>query len=236
MSKKSKRTRDAAADAAAEAAAPGEPSAPGDDAAAGTGAGPEAAAVQPAPGEEAAARLEAEVAELRDRLLRAMAELENYRRRAERERQDIAKYAIAAFARDCLSVVDNLRRGLDSVSAADRKANPALETLAAGMELTERELLATLERHGIARIDPLGEPFDHNFHQAMLELEDKSAAPGTVVQVMQPGYTINGRLLRPALVGVAKGGPAPASGDVPKDAGPKDAGPKDAGGDVGVGS
>lgn len=156
----------------------------------------------------AAAR--AEAAEMKDRLLRTLAELENYRRRAEKERQDTAKFAIAAFARDMLTVADNLRRGLETVSAEDRKANPAVETLAAGMELTERETLATLERHGIRKVDPLGEPFDHNLHQAMMEIEDASKPAGTVAQVMQAGYVLNDRLLRPAMVAVAKGGPAAA--------------------------
>lgn len=149
----------------------------------------------------------AEAQEFRERYLRAVAELENYRRRAEKERQDTAKFAIAAFARDMLTMLDNLRRGLESVSAEERKDDPQLETLAAGMELTEREMLSTLERHGIEKVDPAGEPFDHNFHQAMMEVEDPSVPAGTVAQVMQAGYVINGRLLRPAMVAVAKGGP-----------------------------
>ena len=180
---------------------------------------PSAAGEAKAP-EDKVAKAQAEAAEAKDRYLRAVAELENYRRRAEKERQDTAKFAIASFARDTLPVLDNLRRGLDSVSADDRKATPALETLAAGMELTEREMLATLERHGIEKVDPQGQPFDHNFHQAMMEIEDASVAPGTVVQVLQAGYVLNGRLLRPALVGVAKGG----SKDAAKDAGKEEAG------------
>jgi len=171
---------------------------------------PENAGVAP---QDGLAKAQAEAAESKDRYIRAVAELENFRRRAEKERQDTAKFAIASFARDALPVLDNLRRGLDSVSADDRKANPALETLAAGMELTEREMLATLERHGIEKVDPQGQPFDHNFHQAMLEIEDASVAPGTVVQVLQSGYVLNGRLLRPALVGVAKGGSKDAARD-----------------------
>lgn len=173
---------------------------------------PEAAAVDA----DEAARLAQEAAELKDRLLRTMAELENFRRRAERERQDTAKFAISKFARDCLPVLDNLRRGLDSVPAEERAASPALEALAAGMELTEREMLATLERHGITRIDPQGQPFDHDFHQAMFEIEDTSVPQGTVVQVMQAGYVLNERLLRPAMVGVSRGGPRP--GEAPKEA------------------
>ncbi|MFT5539888.1 MAG: molecular chaperone GrpE [Alphaproteobacteria bacterium] len=160
------------------------------------------------------AEAQAEAAEHKDKMLRTLAELENFRRRAEKERQDVSKYAITAFARDCLTVVDNLRRGLESVTAEERQANPALETLAAGMELTEREMLATLERHGIEKIVPLDEPFDHNLHQSMLEMEDATKPAGSIVQVMQAGYVLNGRLLRPALVAVAKGGPK-AGADVP---------------------
>lgn len=151
----------------------------------------------------------ARIAELNEKLLRAMAELENYRRRAEKERRDTAKFAIAGFARDCLVVLDNLRRGLDTVTKEDREANPPLEALAAGMELTERELIATLERHGIEKIDPMGVPFDYDRHQAMFEVDDPSRPAGTVVEVVQPGYLLNDRLLRPAMVGVAKGGPKP---------------------------
>lgn len=149
---------------------------------------------------------QARAAELNDQLLRAVAELQNYRRRAEKERQDTAKFAISGFARDCLTVLDNLRRGLDSVSAEDRNGNPALAALAAGMELTEREMIAALERHGIEKVDALGTPFDYDRHQAMFEIDDPTRPPGTVVEVVQPGYLLNGRLLRPAMVGVAKGG------------------------------
>jgi len=158
-------------------------------------------------GEEPAPDYKLLAAELNDRLLRAVAELENYRRRAEKERQDTAKFAITGFARDSLTVLDNLRRGLDSVTSEDRDGNPVLEALAAGMELTEREVIATLERHGIEKVDPLGAPFDYDRHQAMFEVDDPNQPAGTVVEVMQPGYLLSGRLLRPAMVGVAKGGP-----------------------------
>ncbi len=170
---------------------------------------------EPAEADDALALAQREAADARDRALRALAELENYRRRADKERQDTAKYAVAAFARDVLPVVDNLRRGLDTVTADARKAEPGLDALAAGVELTERELLTAFERHGIVKVDPKGEAFDPNLHQAMMEIEDPSVAPGTVVQVMQAGYTLHDRLLRPALVGVAKGGTADA-GDKPK--------------------
>jgi molecular chaperone GrpE len=181
------------------------PEGPGD----GPGMPPEPA------GEDAPPDYPALAVELNDKLLRAVAELENYRRRAEKERQDTAKFAITGFARDCLTVLDNLRRGLDSVTKEDRDGNPPLEALAAGMELTERELIATLERHGIEKVDPLGVPFDYDRHQAMFEVEDPSRPAGTVVEVVQPGYLLNQRLLRPAMVGVAKGGPKPETVQAP---------------------
>ena len=147
--------------------------------------------------------LRAEVAELRGELLRALAETENVRRRAQREREDVGKYAISNFARDLVSVVDNLRRALDSVPEAAR-ADETLAGTLAGVEMTEREFLAVLERHGIRRIEPKGEKFDHNLHQAMFEVETAETPAGTVVEVMQPGYAIADRLLRPAMVGIAK--------------------------------
>ena len=147
--------------------------------------------------------LRAEAAELRGELLRALAETENVRRRAQREREDVGKYAISNFARDLLPVVDNLRRAIDSVPEAAR-ADETLAGTLAGIDMTEREFLAVVERHGIRRIEPKGEMFDHNFHQAMFEVETTETPPGTVVEVMQPGYAIADRLLRPAMVGVAK--------------------------------
>ena len=127
--------------------------------------------------------LRAEVAELRGELLRALAETENVRRRAQREREDVGKYAISNFARDLLSVVDNLRRAIDSVPEAAR-ADETLAGTLAGIDMTEREFLAVVERHGIRRIEPKGEKFDHNFHQAMFEVETTETPPGTVVEVM----------------------------------------------------
>ncbi len=147
--------------------------------------------------------LRAEVVELRGELLRALAETENVRRRAQREREDVGKYAISNFARDLLPVVDNLRRAIDSVPEAAR-ADETLAGTLAGIDMTEREFLAVVERHGIRRIEPKGEKFDHNFHQAIFEVETTEEPPGTVVEVMQPGYAIADRLLRPAMVGVAK--------------------------------
>jgi molecular chaperone GrpE len=147
--------------------------------------------------------LEAEVARLKDQLLRALADTENVRRRAEREREDTSKYAVATLARDVVSVADNLRRALESLPA-DQAPNDATRNLLAGVEATERELLAIFERRGIKRIEPVGERFDPNFHQAMFEVPNSGQEAGTVVQVLQPGYLIFDRLLRPALVGVAK--------------------------------
>jgi molecular chaperone GrpE len=156
-----------------------------------------------------AAELEAlagENAELRDRLLRTMAEMENVRRRTEREKADTARYAISNFARDVLTVGDNLKRTVDHVPAEAAAQDPALKSFLEGVELTERELLNVLERHGVTRIEPLGQRFDPNCHQAMYEVPDPSVPEGTVVDVMQQGYAIGDRCLRPALVAVAKGG------------------------------
>jgi molecular chaperone GrpE len=147
--------------------------------------------------------LEADNARLKDQLLRALADTENMRRRAEREKEDTSKYAVATLARDIVSVADNLRRALDSLPA-DQAPNDATRNLLAGVEATERELFAIFERRGIKRIEPVGERFDPNFHQAMFEVPNSGQAAGTVVQVLQPGYVIHDRLLRPALVGVAK--------------------------------
>jgi molecular chaperone GrpE len=158
------------------------------------------------------AELEAEIARLKDQALRALAEQENTRRRAQRDVEENSKYAVSNFARDMLPVGDNLRRALDTIGAEARAADPALAKFAEGVELTERELLNILDRYGIKRVDPVGQPFDHNLHQAVMQVENSTQAPGTVVQVFQPGYTIHGRLLRPAMVTVAKGSGAGAPG------------------------
>ena len=153
---------------------------------------------------EAEASPEDRIRDLKDQLLRALAEAENTRRRARREREDTAKYAIANFARDVLAVSDNLARALEAVPEDARAGDDVMETLYQGVELTQRELRTAMDRHGIRPVDPLGEKFDHNFHQAMFEVERPDAEPGTVVEVMQLGYVIGERLLRPAMVGVAK--------------------------------
>jgi molecular chaperone GrpE len=156
-----------------------------------------------APPEERIAALEAELADTKDRLLRALAETENVRRRAQREREDTQKYAVSGFARDLLLTADNLRRALDSVPEAEIR-DARTRSLLDGVAATERELLSVFERHGIRRIDPKGERFDHNFHQAVFEAERPDAPAGTVIEVLQPGYVLHDRLLRPAMVGVAK--------------------------------
>jgi len=148
---------------------------------------------------------ETEIQQLKDQLLRAVADLENYRKRAEREREETLKFAITGFARDLLSPTDNLRRALESATPDHGEPEKLLKSLLEGVAITEKELLTALTKHGVEKIDPVGQPFDHNFHQAMFEVEDHDQTPGTVVQVMQPGYQLHGRLLRPAMVGVAKG-------------------------------
>lgn len=155
------------------------------------------------------AALEAQLAEANDRTLRALAEAENVRRRAERDKQDASRYAIANFAREILTVGDNLRRALDSVDAEARKSSEVVETLMTGVEMTERALLSVLERSGIKRLDPLGQRFDSNAHEALFEIPDPTQPQGTVAQVIEAGYMLNDRLLRPAKVGVTKGGPKP---------------------------
>lgn len=148
---------------------------------------------------------------LKDQLLRALAEMENLRQRTAREIKDARSYSIANFARDVLNVSDNLHRAMAALPESERtSADPALHALLEGVEMTERDLQATLEKHEVRRIDPQGERFDPHFHQAMFEVPDPSVPAGQVVQVVQAGYVIGERVLRPAMVAVAKGGPKPA--------------------------
>lgn len=149
-------------------------------------------------------RLAAENAELKDRMLRLAAEMENLRKRTEREVREARQYAVSGFARDMLGVADNMRRAIEAVPDSEREA---ASTLLEGVEMTERELLNAFERHGLKRLEPQGEKFDPNIHQAMFEVPDPSVPSGTVVQVVQSGYMIADRVLRPAMVGVSKGGP-----------------------------
>ena len=149
--------------------------------------------------------LVAEVGKLKDQLLRTVAELENYRKRAEREREETAKYSITNFARDLLTVADNLRRALESIPEVHENPEDLLKSLLEGIVITENELLSGFKKHGIEKIDPLDQAFDHHLHQAMFEVENPDVLAGTIVHVLQPGYQLSNRLLRPALVGVAKG-------------------------------
>lgn len=169
---------------------------------------------------ERVAELEEELAAMKDQALRAMAEAQNVRRRAEKEKADASKYAIAAFAREMIGVADNLRRALDSIDSETRKSDEAVENLAVGVEMTEKEMIAAFDRVGIKAIDALEKKFDHNFHEALFEIPDESKPAGTVLQVIETGYVLKDRLLRPAKVGVSKGGPkeAPAPVDETADA------------------
>jgi len=157
--------------------------------------------------------IERELAEMKDRLLRALAEMENMRKRTEREIADSRTYAITAFARDILNVSDNMHRALGTLDTELReKVDAGVKGLLDGVELTDRELMKVLDKHGVKKLEPLGQKFDPNRHQAMYEMPDPSKAPGTVVQVIQAGYTIGDRVLRPALVAIAK---APAKDEPP---------------------
>jgi molecular chaperone GrpE len=168
------------------------------------------ASPEPAP----STALEREHAEMKDRLLRALAEMENLRKRTEREIADSRLYSVTSFARDMLVVADNMRRALETVSPELRaSAQAGVKALVDGVELTERELLKSLEKNGVRQFSPQGEKFDPNLHQAMFEVPDAAVPAGSIVQVVQPGYMIGDRVLRPALVGISKGGPkvAPAA-------------------------
>src|ERR1051325_9259357 len=176
-------------------------------------------AVQPAPAAapKASTSLDRELAETKDRLLRTLADMDNMRKRTEREIADARVYGISNFARDILGVADNMHRAMAALDDELRaKADEPTKVLLEGVELTERELMNVLEKHGVKRIEPLAQKFDPNRHQAMYEIEDASVPAGTVIQVMQAGYLIGDRMLRPALVAVAKGGgKAPPANDNP---------------------
>ncbi|AOG05137.1 nucleotide exchange factor GrpE [Bosea sp. RAC05] len=160
------------------------------------------------------AKIEAERDDLKDKLLRTLADMENLRRRTEREIADAKAYAVTSFARDMLGAADNLRRAQESLPDSARSTEePALKALIEGVDLTERDLLKTLERHGVRKIEPLGEKFDPNMHQAMFEAPDAEVAKGLVSKVVQSGYKIGERVLRPALVGISAGAPKPQAAE-----------------------
>jgi len=186
---------------------------------------PVSEAETPAPVDDRRAALEAEVAELKDRMLRTLAEMENLRRRTDREIADQRQYGISSFAREMLIVADNLKRAIAAVPPDARSADPALSNLMDGVEATERGLQQTLGKFGVKPIEAKGQKFDPAFHQAMYEVEDASVPAGIVVEVVQPGYRISERMLRPALVAVAKGGQKKAAEDEKEPAAEVSAGP-----------
>ncbi|WP_321336839.1 nucleotide exchange factor GrpE [uncultured Cohaesibacter sp.] len=152
--------------------------------------------------------MEKEASEMKDQLLRTVADMENLRRRTEKEIRDAKQFSVTSFARDMLAVADNLRRGLEAIPEDERaNADGALKALLEGTEMTEREMLKTLEKHGVKKLNPEGEKFDPNYHQAMFEVPNPDVPNNSVIQVVQSGYVIGTRVLRPAMVGVAKGGP-----------------------------
>ncbi|CAN5914601.1 nucleotide exchange factor GrpE [soil metagenome] len=153
-------------------------------------------------------QLQAEKADLQDKVLRAMADAQNVRRRAQQDIERERKFGIERFGKDVLSVADNLGRALSALPADAAAMDPAVRNVIVGVQATERELQSVLERHGVTRVEALGKPFNAEFHQAMMEVEDPSVPSGTVVQELAPGYLIAGRLLRAAMVAVSKGGPA----------------------------
>jgi molecular chaperone GrpE len=188
-----------------------DPNQPGDDAAKPAATGEPVVSkpyVMPDDPEEGSAEaLAKEAAETRDKMLRTLAEMENLRQRTRREVADAKTYGITGFARDILEIADNLQRALDAIPAeAKASADPGIQAFIEGVELTERSLLNTLEKNGVKKFDPSGEKFDPNFQQAMYEVPDPSVPQGTVVHVVQAGFMIGERILRPALVGVSKGG------------------------------
>jgi molecular chaperone GrpE len=224
---------------------PGQQAAEGADPAAAAAAGVEQTAADAQPDSAAEAqrlaaevqKLEGQIKDLTDRLLRAHADLDNLRKRAEREKEETAKYAISKFAHDIVGVSDNFQRAIGAVPAGASDADPALNTLLEGVIMTEAELIKVMERHGVKRIDPVGEIFNPHMHQAMMEQIDPSVAAGTILQVFQAGYLIDSRVIRPAMVVVAKGGAKAAKPEArpANDQGQGDAGKTDSGQGAGQG-
>lgn len=155
------------------------------------------------------AELEGQIADLTDRLMRAHADMDNLRKRTEREKTDAGKYAISKFALDIVGISDNFQRAVAAIPQGASEADGPLKSVVEGVLMTERAFLQVLERHGVRRIDPQGEPFNPNMHQAVMEQENPSVPAGSVVQVFQAGFMIEDRVLRPAMVVVARGGAKP---------------------------
>lgn len=204
-----KRTETGEPAAAPESAAPSQPPAASQP----DTQQPQDAAAQAEKGlQEVVAALKVEVEGLKDRWLRAHADAENVRKRAEREREEAAKYAITKLAKDIVGVGDNFQRCIDAVPPGAAEKDPTLKSFLEGVTMTERELLNVLDRHGIKRLQPMNEPFNPHLHQAVMQVPRTDVPNGTVVEVYQAGYTIEERVLRPAMVGVAQGGPKPSDG------------------------
>jgi molecular chaperone GrpE len=164
--------------------------------------------------------LHGQIADLTDRLLRAHADIDNLRKRLEREKEETAKYAITRFAREVVTVADNFERAVQAVPAGAAEKDAALKALVEGVNMTEREFVNVLERNGVRRVVPKGEAFNPHQHQAMMELQNPEVTPGTILEVFQPGYLIDDRVLRPAMVVVAKGGQKPTKTDPDQPASP----------------
>lgn len=202
------------------------PAGPAADAPAQTAAAASSGPMTLAVAEAAIGALQTEVAELKDRLLRTHADMDNIRKRSEKEKADAHKYAVSKFARDMIEVGDNFQRAIETVPAGAAEQNTALKSFLDGVTMTERELINTLERHGIKRIDPKGQPFNPHLHQAVMEAQNPDVPAGTVTQVYQLGYMIEDRVLRPAMVVVAKGGfkPVKSAESAPAPAAANDSG------------
>jgi molecular chaperone GrpE len=183
-------------------APPGDQTASGQGSSAGSGGAESGRTVH-----EVIAALQAEAADFKDKWLRAHAEIDNLRKRVEREKEEIAKYAITKLARDLVGVGDNLQRAIGAIPVGAAEQDPALKSFLEGVMLTERDLINALDRHGIKRLHPMNEPFNPHLHQAVMEMPRTDVPEGIVVEVFQPGFTIEDRVLRPAMVAVAKGGP-----------------------------
>jgi molecular chaperone GrpE len=164
-----------------------------------------------------ATALAKEVADYKDKLLRSLADMENLRRRTDREVADARMYGVSSLARDIAGVADNMRRALEATGASAAAIEGPAKALVEGVELIERELHKVLEKHGVKKFDPQGVKFDPNLHQAIFEVFDANVASGSIAQVIQPGYMIGERVLRPAMVGVSKGGPKTAPPEQPAD-------------------
>jgi molecular chaperone GrpE len=186
--------------------APGDQTAPGQASSPGSAQSPGATAEGGRSVHDIVAALQAEAADFKDKWMRAHAEIENLRKRMERDKEEIAKYAITKLARDIVGVGDNLQRAIGAIPVGAAEQDPALKSFLEGATLTERDLLNALERHGIKRQQPMNEPFNPHLHQAVMEMPRSDVPEGTIVEVFQSGFTIEDRVLRPAMVAVAKGG------------------------------